>query len=75
MIKCLVVRKKELYANAVGSLMYVLVCTRAEIGHAVGVVNRYMENPGREHWNVLKLVLQYAQVIPLTVIVTHLWLC
>lgn len=38
------------YANVVGCLMYAMVCTRPDISHAVGVVSRYMENPGKEHW-------------------------
>ena len=35
------------YASAVGSLMYAMVCTRSDIAHAVGVVSRYMNNPGK----------------------------
>eukprot|EP00253_Pinus_taeda_P023235 PITA_23235 len=34
------------YANVVGCLMYVMVCTRPDISHAVGVVNKYMTNMG-----------------------------
>jgi hypothetical protein len=49
------------YANAVGCLMYVMVCTRPDISHAVGVVSRYMENPGREHWATVKWVLRYLR--------------
>lgn len=45
--------KKEMqkvpYASAVGSLMYAMVCTRPDIAHAVGVVSRFLSNPGREH--------------------------
>jgi len=37
------------YANAVESIMYVMVSTRPDISHAVGVVSRYMKNPGKEH--------------------------
>ena len=37
------------YSNAVGSLMYAMVCTRPDISHAVGTVSRYMHNPGKEH--------------------------
>jgi hypothetical protein len=37
------------YANAVGSLMYAMVSTRPDISHEVGVVSRYMENPGKDH--------------------------
>ncbi|GAA0185894.1 hypothetical protein LIER_33182 [Lithospermum erythrorhizon] len=46
------------YASAVGSLMYAMVCTRPDIAHAVGVVSRYMSNPGREHWEVVKWILR-----------------
>ena len=37
------------YSNAVGSLMYDMVCTRPDISHAVGIVSMYMHNPGKEH--------------------------
>ena len=50
-----------LYANVVGCLMYAMVCTRPDISHAVGVVSRYMENPGKEHWSAMKWVLQYLR--------------
>jgi len=42
------------YASAMDSLMYVMVCTRPDIAQAVGVVSRYMSNPGKEHWRVVK---------------------
>jgi len=35
------------YASAVGSLMYTMVYTRLDIAHVVGVVSRYMKNPGK----------------------------
>ena len=38
------------YASVVGSLMYAMVCTRPNITH-VGIVSRFLSNPGREHWN------------------------
>jgi len=38
-----------LYASAVGSLMYVMVCTTPDIAQAVGVVSKFMSNPGQEH--------------------------
>jgi len=49
------------YASAVGSLMYAMVCTRPDIAHAVGVVSRYMNNPGKEHWMVVKWILRYLR--------------
>lgn len=49
------------YPNAVGSLIYVMVSTRPNILHVIGVVSRYMENLGKEHWGALKWVLQYLK--------------
>ena len=47
------------YAPAIGSLMYAMVATRPDISHAVGVVSRFMHNPGRSHWNAVKHVFRY----------------
>jgi hypothetical protein len=47
------------YSSAVGNLIYAMVCTRPDISHAVGVVRRYMNNPGKEHWEVAKWILRY----------------
>ena len=49
------------YANAVGSLMYAMVSTRPNISHVVGVVSRFMANPSKEHWAVVKWVLWYLR--------------
>jgi hypothetical protein len=37
------------YASVVGSLMYVMACTRPYISHVVGVFCRYMSTLGKEH--------------------------
>ena len=34
------------YASAVGSLMYAQVCTRPDIAYIVGMLGRYLINPG-----------------------------
>ena len=34
------------YASAVGSLMYAQVCTRPDITFVIGVLGRYLSNPG-----------------------------
>ena len=39
--------------------MYAMVCTRPDIAHVVGVVRRYMKNPGKEHWMEVKWILRY----------------
>jgi len=49
------------YASAVGSLMYAMVCTRPDIAHAVGVVSRFLSNPGKEHWDAVKWILRYLR--------------
>ena len=38
------------YASAVSNLMYVMVCTRPNIAHVVGVLSRFMSKLGKEHW-------------------------
>jgi len=37
------------YASAVGSLMYAQVCTRPDIAYTVGVLGRYLSNPGMRY--------------------------
>ncbi|KAL5859349.1 hypothetical protein ACOSQ4_000645 [Xanthoceras sorbifolium] len=49
------------YASAIGSLMYAMVCTRPDIAQAVGVVSRYMNNPGKIHWEAVKWILRYLR--------------
>ena len=49
------------YASAVGSLMYAMVCTRPDIAHSVGVVSRFLSNPGKEHWAAVKWILRYLR--------------
>jgi len=41
--------------------MFAMICTRPDIAQAVGVVSRYMANPGREHWNCVKRILRYIK--------------
>ena len=45
------------YASVVGSLMYVMLCTRPDICFVVGMVSRYQSNPGPEHWTAVKHIL------------------
>ena len=49
------------YASAIGSLMYVMICTRPDIAQAVGAVSRYMNNPGKLHWEAVKWILRYLR--------------
>ncbi|GJX45582.1 retrotransposon protein, putative, ty1-copia subclass [Tanacetum coccineum] len=49
------------YANAVGSLMYLMVCTRPDIAYEVSVVSRYLANTGKNHWEAVKWILKYLR--------------
>ena len=49
------------YASVVGSLMYAQVCTRPDISFIVGMLGRYLSNPGMDHWKAAKRVLRYLQ--------------
>ena len=49
------------YASAVGSLMYAQVCTRPDITFIVGMLGRYVSNPGPSHWKAVKRVMRYLQ--------------
>ena len=37
------------YASAMGSLMYVMICTRPDICYLVDMVSRYQSNPRPKH--------------------------
>jgi hypothetical protein len=49
------------YESAVGSLMYLMVCTRPDIAYAMSKVSRYMSNPGKVHWEAVKWILRYLK--------------
>ena len=52
---------KFLYSSEISSLMYSMVCIRPNIAHAVGVVSKYMINPGKENWKEVKWILRYLR--------------
>ncbi|XP_047314291.1 secreted RxLR effector protein 161-like [Impatiens glandulifera] len=49
------------YASPVGSLMYVMVCTRPDIAYSVNVVNMFMSRPGKKHWQSVKRIFHYLR--------------
>ncbi|KAL2630722.1 hypothetical protein R1flu_015408 [Riccia fluitans] len=49
------------YESAIGSLMYLMVCTRPDIAYALGKVSKYNANPGKVHWEAMKWILRYIK--------------
>lgn len=41
--------------------MYAQVCTRLDIAFIVGMLGRYLSNPGMDHWKAVKRVMRYLQ--------------
>ena len=52
---------KRPYKELIGGLLYLVSCTRPDIAHAVGMLARYMDNPGTQHWEAAKHVLRYLK--------------
>lgn len=40
--------RKAPYANVVGSIMYLMVCTKPDLAYGISILSRFMANPG-EH--------------------------
>lgn len=55
--------QKYSYASLVGSLMYAHVCTRPDISHTVGMLDKFQSNPWLPHWQTAKKVLRYLKGI------------
>ena len=41
--------------------MYDMMCIRPNIAHAMGVVSRYMNDPGKGHQNAVKWILRFLK--------------
>ncbi|XP_060670663.1 secreted RxLR effector protein 161-like [Ziziphus jujuba] len=50
------------YSSAIGSVMYLMISTRPDLAYAVSVLNRFMSNPGRSHWDAVKWLLRYLKL-------------
>ncbi|KAJ9567517.1 hypothetical protein OSB04_003483 [Centaurea solstitialis] len=49
------------YTQVLGSLMYIMNCTRPDIAYTVSKLSRYSHNPGKDHWYALVRVLRYLK--------------
>ena len=49
------------YSRILGSIMYVMNCTRPDIAYAVSKLSRFTINPGKHHWKAIIRVLGYLK--------------
>jgi len=49
-----------MYIRIVGSLIYKTI-TRPNLSYAVGVVNQFMQTPGKPHLDVVRCILMYIK--------------
>ena len=52
---------QEEYSKIIGSVMFLMNCTRSDIAYVVGRLSRYTHNPSSEHWNALRRLLRYLK--------------
>ena len=49
------------YAAAIGSIVYVTICTRPDVSYALSVIRDYQSDPGKGHRVVVKNILKYLR--------------
>ena len=49
------------YSRVIGSLMYLMSCTRPDIAYTVSKLSRYTSNPSADHWKAITRVLRYLR--------------
>ncbi|KAL0355331.1 UNVERIFIED_CONTAM: hypothetical protein Sradi_3980000 [Sesamum radiatum] len=49
------------YASAVGSIQYVVQCTKPNVAYPLSVTSRYQAYNGEAHWSAVKIILKYLK--------------
>ena len=49
------------YSHIIGSLMYLINCTRPDIGYSVSRLSRYTSIQGSDHWKAIVRLLHYLR--------------
>lgn len=49
------------YSNAMGYVMYSMICTRPNLSYVVSVLSRFMENYDKLHWQAMKWLHSYLK--------------
>ena len=49
------------YCEIIGSLIYLMTCTRPDLSYAVGKLSQYLSEPRQQHWVAAKHILKYLR--------------
>ncbi|GKF35479.1 hypothetical protein Tco_0108679 [Tanacetum coccineum] len=49
------------YALVVGSIMYVVRCTRPDVAFAQNIISQFQQNLGDAHWTAIKNILKHLR--------------
>ncbi|XP_052490768.1 secreted RxLR effector protein 161-like [Gossypium raimondii] len=49
------------YASTIGSIMYVMLCTRPDVSYALSMTSRYQVDPSESHWVIVKNILKFLR--------------
>lgn len=52
------------YSNAVGSIMYAIVCNIPDLAYVGSVISVFMSKPTKEHWQAIKWTIRYSKRPP-----------
>nr|GEY76441.1 retrotransposon protein putative Ty1-copia subclass [Tanacetum cinerariifolium] len=63
---------KILYASAIGSIMYVMTCTRPDVTYVLSMTSRFQYDLGEEHWTAVKTI-QWAKLSGVRLLSTSLY--
>ena len=47
------------YRQLIGSVMYLMLCTRPDVSYSVGLLSRFLSSPTDAHWSSAKRLLRY----------------
>ena len=49
------------YCEIIGSLIYLMTCTRPDLSYVVGKLSQYLSEPRQQHWVAAKHILKYLR--------------
>jgi len=49
------------YALVIGTIMYVMICTRLDVSYPLSVASKYQANLSKSHWTLVKTIIKYLR--------------